>query len=427
MIKFDTTLGTYQPAFFQMEVDAGTSDHDKWSKHEWSVFFHEYVHFLQDCMTISGLNNIYCINEYIREIATNYAKKTPFYVPVQLIDNNNNVKLNRLLNNLTAGDNRKPFSPLTVCGVDVENYTDSVLMSAGVSFIQEVVLQTNQGECRFGCREIMESMAYILQRLCTNIDYKSPEYPYCAAEKVARYYSSNGFADNMLNVLALCDIALMTSNPGAVFVDYLYQIQQGQLTVSKPEDLYDDFYAKTCCFNGTEQTVIECFKGFSERAKNALKSYVDIEYINNTLYKWIDYTFDKALKIRENDRYFFLELARGGNSLKDNKKFIEIFNSIGSPLVKNINNKYFRFPSNPDYGDTFQYLCAISTIMDIFSGEFKCSMKDFCEQSSGKTEITVNQYCNNAPWKRCGDKQLCPVALILKHRKLASNEPVLQK
>ena len=426
MIKFDTTLGVYQPAFFQMEVDAGTSDYNKWSNHEWSVFFHEYVHFLQDCMTVSGLNNIYCINEYFREIATNYAQKTPFYVPVQLIDNTNNVSLNRCINDTIFGGQGN-HDILDVLNIVKDEFSNEDIKSSGINFLEIIILQTNNGECRFGLREIMESMAYILQRLCTKIDYKSPEYPYCTAEKVSKHICHNGFADDLLNIVALCDIALMTSNPGAVFVDYLYQIQQGRLTVSKPEDLYDDFYAKKCCFNGTEQTVIECFKGFSERAKNALKSYVDIEYINNTLYKWIDHTFDKALDIRENDRYFFLELARGGNSLKDNKKFIEIFNSIGSPLVKNINNKYFRFPSNPDYGDTFQYLCAISTIMDIFSGEFKCSMKDFCEQSSGKTEITVNQYCNNAPWKRCGDKQLCPVALILKHRKLASNEPVLQK
>ena len=300
------------------------------------------------------------------------------------------------------------------------------LKKAGISNFEYVTLETDCGQLGFGKREIMESMAYILQHLCTKMDYESPEYPYHAAEELAKFICHTGFEDNIFNIVALCDVALMTSNPGIAFITYLQRIASHDLNVIKAEDVYNDYYSRTGICNGVEMSPIEHYKMLSDWARRALKSYIDIPQISDQLNPWIDLVFDAGLQARLDDKYYFLNLGRYGYVMQ-NAYFIKMLNKVGSPLMQNNKNEFGRCVSNPDYGDVFQYLTAIWAIENIFNGEFECPLLNFCHQSKDQTQIVTNEKCINAPWKRCLDKDLCPVATIIKHRKLAHNEPVLIK
>ena len=66
----DDVLAFYKPAFFGMQVNVSAKELDfsKWdsiSEHDLTIFFHEYIHFLQDISTVWGVNNIYVYGEYI--------------------------------------------------------------------------------------------------------------------------------------------------------------------------------------------------------------------------------------------------------------------------------------------------------------------------------------------------------------------------
>lgn len=59
--------GEYYPAFFEMRLKVDSMiDLNICSDSDFSLFFHEYVHFLQDLMTTYGLTNCYYVGEYIQ-------------------------------------------------------------------------------------------------------------------------------------------------------------------------------------------------------------------------------------------------------------------------------------------------------------------------------------------------------------------------
>ena len=89
------TLGSYSPAFFKMSVNVdGDIDLNSMSPKEFSIFFHEYIHFIQDFTTAACCRRIYVYGEYIRQSViqiTNGGKDT-FQVPVMIPDIEHNGK-----------------------------------------------------------------------------------------------------------------------------------------------------------------------------------------------------------------------------------------------------------------------------------------------------------------------------------------------
>ena len=420
--NLNATLGTYYPAFFDLYLNTDKSMEKlsitAMTDVERSAFFHEYIHFLQDVSTTTGLFNIYVINEYFRLVATQYATQNPFVLPVQLRnDNFGNVQLNQHINLSIFGERREyPYSTVVITKIKQEDKATALSKSKGINRIPTIKFESHNEWWEFGYKEIMESMAYILQRLCTKA-YTSPEYPYLVAEKMAEFINST-FAKSLLNVLALCDVSLMTDQPGAYFVDYIQRITKEGRSIAKPEEIYDDFYSivGVDC-NGIQTSSLAHYTTLYNAAKQALKSYIAIPCIRQKLNKWIDMVFDIGYNIRDKYRYFFLELARDGD-IMSNKTFNAIFYTIGSPLMHNNKGAYGRFPSHPsDYGDVSQYLLAILPIVESFNnGKTECYMKPFCISSGRKTDDRCK-----TPWLKKCELRLCPVATIWKHRKLAAN------
>lgn len=427
-------MGTYLPAFFDLYLNTDKSMNglsiQVLSDAEKSAFFHEYIHFLQDVTSTCGLFNIYVINETFRLVATQCAIQNPFRLPANIHSNelSDNVLLNLYINKVTFGEERDyPYPSIKITQVAFDDAANATSKSKNINHIPIVKFQSFGTWWKFGYNEIMESMAYILQRLCTN-SYRSPEFPYMTAEKVAEFICPD-FAKDILNIMALCDVALMTNQPGAYYVKYISDIARGVKHISCPEDIYNDFYdiEGTDC-NGVQMSSIEHYTFLYKAAKQALKSYIAIPCIRCKLNKWIDLVLDTGYSIRKNRRYFYLELARGGDMLSNNT-FIKLFDSIGTPLMHNNHGEYGRFPGHPkDYGDVMQYLLAIYPIYNSFCNgvtdengkTIDCYMKAFCHSSGKRTDSLCV-----TPWKKVGDKQLCPVATIWKHRKLAKNNIVV--
>ena len=103
MNKLNTTLGSYLPSFFMMEVDFPFSSKDltapfyeKWI----SVFTHEYIHFLQDITTFVGLNNAFVYSEHIHGLVNGIYQhpKGNLAVPVSIPCNYANIELNQFVN-----------------------------------------------------------------------------------------------------------------------------------------------------------------------------------------------------------------------------------------------------------------------------------------------------------------------------------------
>ena len=62
------TLGFYEPSLFHIHLayDVKLDEWKNWPDEVLFTFFHEYIHFLQDLTTTSGLYNIFVLDEYLR-------------------------------------------------------------------------------------------------------------------------------------------------------------------------------------------------------------------------------------------------------------------------------------------------------------------------------------------------------------------------
>ena len=424
MIRYrDNILGYYVPSFFEMHINTMADDLTitQLSLKDRTVLFHEYVHFLQDFTTYFGLSKIYAYAEYIHEVVTQIYKRkeTLFEVPYELKDNHNNVLLNQQLIRLAEGDSEQAEQ------WQIEKIFDDIDKLPPNDSIPELPNKTildKDGECRiFGAFAITESMAYILERLCSPNGYeKSPDFPYRSAEIIANYYSS-AFATNLECVLALCEMSLMFSNPGVCFINTMESIKDGHLTFTTPEDIYNYFYKQEINSFSGQRTLIDSFVDLTNYVRKHLKSYVQgNDELFHNYYLWVDNLLNFALDWRKNDVSFILKMAR--EPIEKNNPWGYCVCKVGSPLMCNKKGHYFFIsPNGTNVTSELEYIKATSQIMQLFNNaEYKCGLYELCKKSQG---TTADENCISSPWKKCNDEKLCPYAILWKNWGLAKYSP----
>lgn len=420
------TLGYYTPAFFHINIGTNAS-FSQFSDRDFSIYLHEYIHFIQDTTTIYGLNNMYVYSEYIR-FAINSAYNSQnkhFNVPIlPTEDNEGNVYLNMKINNLTNGDNSEIKKIKDILSIDIINEPTGVFGSP-IDSIESVVVQCiddkdNDYVLSFGALSIMENMSYLMeQMLCTDYAY-SPDYPYSFVEKIIKKIYPE-FGTNRLNILALCDLSLQYSNPGKVLVQYLQEMLSNKWLPTSPEELYDEIYSRKNSINNKGEISLE--QNFTELAnmvKQQTQGYFNDPKIFTDIINWIEQLLNTATQLRFQNKYFILDIARGGN-VKTNKALKKLINKIGTPLISNNTGEcILSYPSQPE-GVELGYFSAIGQIISTFeNGNCNCSLHPICI----KHKNGVDNRCQSAPWKRSNDIKLCPFALLWKHWKLKDYEPI---
>lgn len=426
-MKRHKLLGYYVPAFFEMHIDTESEDMNinQMSIEDATVLFHEYIHFLQDISSYYGLSRIYAYSEYMHKMVNEIYSmpQGDFQIPMTLLCSNDNVKLNNDLIRLTEGDvGDKTTISITKINILEDKLKENVHLQA----IPSVMLEFSDDDiATFGAGAISESMAYLLERLCSPNGYKtSSEYPYMAAEKVASFYDEE-FAKDKLKILALCDMSLMSSNPGICFVKVMDSIQKKELSFASPEAVYDYFYEnKTAKVTGEKTILIDAFITLQNTVVQCLKNYLTIDEINTSYYQWIDLVMKFVIDWRKYDMYFLLKMARH-NQLFTNDCFGYCIKKIGTPLMSNnIRGCYFKIPigeEQTENGMDVEYFKAIYQIDTLLSkGKVSCDMYDWCCNSPLSTP---NDLCKTSPWLKISEKALCPYAFLWKHWNLSKYKP----
>ena len=421
--KLHQQLGCYVPSFFEMHIDTFRSEltPKKLPLPDATVLFHEYMHFLQDIATYNGIKSIYIYSEYFRSVVNRVIKQSPFHVPYTIPDNADNVLLNLEIQRKTEGDSCDK-NQLSICQID--SIEEELMPNNQLKSISSVVITDNDGDMfSFGSIAIMESAAYIMERLCSpNGVVDSHEFPYRSAELVADYFVA-GFSDNLEMVLALCDMSLQSSNPGNTFVNVMSGIKNGDISFKIPEDIYDYFYDMPATVVGQgAYNMMDAFELLLQTTKDSLDSYLIIPGSDTQYHRWIDRIVEFSLNWRKNDRYYLLSMARH-NDLLTNNMWGYAIKIVGSPLMSNNNGEYFKIP--PDghpVGMDVEFFKALSAVESLFSmGIVSCNMRQFC--SLPLSNVVVDDNCDQSPWLRCQQTQLCPYALIWRHWGLSGHYP----
>lgn len=416
--------GEYTPAFFEMKIATDEPiDVNNMSREQWSTFFHEYIHFLQDITTTYGLYHIYAIGEHILS-CVHQIKQMPlgnFDTPIDFEeDNQDNVQLQMDLYRLTNGerDDRKQF--LNTFNIKrIRNEKKSLRRNNTIDEVECVVMETDSGDLHFGAREIMESMAYLIQRTCFPETPEHYQFPYLSAWKVAAHYSKS-FAKSNGKVVALCEMSLMASNPGKVFVQIMKSIQSKRIKFQTTTDVYRYFDALKL-FDYQFQincTIYEAYQNTARYAFNHLHEYYQGEERFQDIMDWLARVHDFVLDIRENKRLIFKEIMNGGD-VSTNQTLREVINAVGGPLMKNNKGDYYQFSNTPN----LSMIKAVNTIYrDVFrDGVNVCDMHVWCRRSPNNNATSD---CYLRPWMRSSNAAtMCPFSALWRKWGLDGHNP----
>lgn len=427
--KLNKDLGSYIPAFYNMELSfpffSGVNALQTLKEKDLAVFVHEYLHFLQDITTYVGLNNAYVYSEYIHAAVTiaydeGLKNHGAFRVPIHITGNYGNVELNQQVNKVGMGDFEKENN---VFSIGIKTRLKNVkYANPFVTHLKEVIIKAGGGkQFRFGYMAIMESMAYMMEKMITKGSGQAADFPYSAAEMVVNEVYPN-FGKDKLNIIALCDMALQFSEPGKIFYQTLKTFKQTRYLPSKPEDIIDHFYITPCIQLGQPTMLLNGLIGMTFMVGNRLKEYLrgkEFSSYHNVVHTLLGFGLDQ----RVNHRYFMLDLARGGYAL-NNKTLQNTIRRIGSPIIKDSMNDYWHIPPMGVRRENYsiEYFPAILEINKFLKkGNDICEMYEWCEKSPNTQE---DLRCIDKPWTRCNDAELCPYAALWKHWNLAKFTPV---
>lgn len=416
--------GEYTPAFFEMKLATNDPiDVNNMSRDQWSTFLHEYIHFLQDVTTTYGLYHIYAIGEHILS-CVQQIKQMPlgnFDTPIDFEEyNQDNVQLQMDLYRLTYGerDDKKQF--LNTFKIKrIRNDKKSLRRNNTVNEVECVVIETEHGELHFGAREIMESMAYLMQRTCFPETPEHYQFPYLAAWKVAAHYNKS-FAKSRGKVVALCEMSLMSSNPGKVFVQIMQSVKSKKINFQTTTDVYR-YFEKLKLYDyqlHVNSTIYEAYHRTASYAFNHLLEYYRGENRFQEVMDWLTHLHEFVIEIRREKRLFFKEIMNGGD-VETNQTLKDIINAIGGPLMKNNQGDYYHFVNTPN----LSMIKAVNTIYrDVFrDGRNICDLHVWCLRSPGNN---ATNDCYLRPWTRSSNAEtMCPFSALWRKWGLDGHNP----
>lgn len=410
-------FGNYESSYFILNVPTEADlNIQEMGEQDFAVFFHEYVHFLQDITSFYGYMGIYAHGEYMRRAINDlYAMPQQVEMPLTLEEKGDYVQLNKDISTFSLGD-KDDLVFVEINNADRDIFIKQFPLTDSFNLPElHVKAATNRGqeEIVVGAYAIRENMAYLLERKCTTKYRTSFDFPYQIVEIIANTMCPNVLSE--LDLIALCDISLQCSVPGHGLYSILKAIADGNLVVKKTEEIYDFFFSKRTNFIGVNQSTSQALITAAAMAMDHLLSYVKIDLLNAEYQQWILYTLTAGVELRVLRPYFFLEMARWMRD-KNNRMLQYIAKNIGSPQM--VNSKGLRFQLATDRPICrFEYLEAVKEIENLFeNGERKCGMKSWCALSPDGAPI--DERCDKEPWKRCNDVQLCPYGLLWRHWKL---------
>lgn len=241
-----TSLGLYNPSFFKITLKTGEElpkedlDNPLASEITGAAFLHEYIHFLQDITTSSGLNNFCYVVEYIKWINYLYRTEDVLYPPYSPNDSKKPyLKENALVRDACTGSRKQiaPFSKIE----SAKLVTKKICKEFEDNFLEIECAQPSGAKQSYNIGEyaISECMAYNIDSyIFPGVLPAPPVFPYKIVNLIADYYCE-GLIDGKIKIIAICDACLMFNNPGHVLYLSLTSDKKDEYMKMSAEDIYD--------------------------------------------------------------------------------------------------------------------------------------------------------------------------------------------
>lgn len=418
-----SSAGIYAPTFFNMSIDTRESLQDilKLSPAAAAAFIHEYTHYLQDIATTYGLRNIIMVADFMKTVNMDQREsesrimKIPYQIdkakirgahyngPIQrLLTGTINKVRNGEIQEITKRIEKKEVPPQIKDIEVVEIY-----------FEKPYKVTFDLGSCA-----ITESMAYLIeQSIYPGVLPKTDDFCYYAAASVGEFIYPE-FANNPLNLIALCDASLMYGNPGAVFYDMLKKMKEEAFIPSSYVDIYHFVFASVQeAYALVIQHWNHIFNNHTQTAIFQLIDYFTIEAFEANK-AWIEFTLLHANMLRNEDVSFLVKMVEGG-PISGNPIFKNVFSRVGMPITSNSDGEAW-FATNAPNQEKIrsEFLWVVNQIYNVYINSRslrRCGLEQWCREGCKTQGIEdyTDYRCFENPWDRHKDaKLLCPFSQV---------------
>lgn len=436
---------SYTPAFFRMKIDlpVDLTDLNTLTPEVMSLYFHEYIHFVQDVSTIYGLMGISNTTYYVRDAASTIVQsgesrfKVPHKIKKRYGDHGfNNHKVWKYYRGSSINPKHRTIE------INSNPKIKSVKIDGNeLKYVQFRAMDMATGknfEFQFGGNIVTEGMAYLCEREGFKKAFEAngsifkvgDDYPYAICEKiVARIFPK--LAEYPLLIIALCDISLMGYNPGLLFIELLEHFKTIKLFEEQDGKIKDAVGFITYFY----ERGYEYIKGrqydlatMQHVVLHDMKAYFKDKCFEKNN-EWLETVFSRVYDYRSKIPQFITDfiLLCDDTGIQNNCIFKEFVNKVGSPMVINDNLEATYMPPDGFNYDEFSpsLLWAIHQMYLLFLDSQKklpCALMEHCKLSKDPN-IVVDKNCRNAPWLHASYSGLCPYGAVWKHWGMVGKEP----
>lgn len=384
-----------------------------------AAFIHEYIHFLQDITTRSGITIMSYLSKRVQQAAHiigNRKNDSKIFLPIkedsagiiqacseyssffQGSDASYRFKKLHHLDNMELEDE-------LIFKMLYDEYPD-LYPPETIKNLHCVKLTCNEGQDKYdlGSYIISESMAYLFESKMFFVEKRSNEYPYNICEMIVEKYCPHLF-DYKEIIIAICELSLMHEHSGEMFYKLICEIKSKKLNFASVSDFENYFFPMT--------------KHLMINFENEYSSFEeDIDFLYPTsipqtrsINSYVKQAIKNGIKYRKKGLF----IAKAAENSNRNGEINTWFQDLGLPLLVDKSQNAF-------FSSTFDAINILGpkALEHFFFEEHKeCFIYNIC--SNQKYNIFDQEICKNAPWKQINNKMLCPLALYLYHYEINPN------
>jgi hypothetical protein len=411
--------GKYLTSFLEIYIDTdkSLSNIACLNYEQQGTYYHEYLHYIQDVTTCSGLAKIWNSFDRFRQLVAFVQTPEMFEISVPLAgpivdEQKANIEFLKELRGSGQITDVEPEVADTYKINEVEYLIDPKIAeyfpgSNGTKVRLHLISKGLQNKVFvFGEAAISETMAYLLERKFYPNLNKLPRYPYEVAHGLVEFLYPN-LLQSQENLFALCDVALMHNMPGWAFVEILKKLKDECVNPKSGEEIIKfgyQFYERNK-WN---------FAGYMREADESLQ-HISEELFGNPHFEPTKRLFQASIErgriLREESPFAILNIYKQNKALSFS--FYKVFSFLGGPhAVNNLGHRFVRVPNGLEnladqvHPQHFRVIWQLNKFL--LEGTRSCTLYPMCV--AAENIVPVDDRCEYNPWRRSEDELGCPYA-----------------
>lgn len=429
---FEGGTNFYMPSFFKIKLSTSLNFEEIFGTDYEHIFFHEYLHYLEDILTSYGLANtskvLNCIKYVYHHVKSKEAAND--FILCRPVEFDSATKINCQLfgHYLQYQDETIELNDsIIVTNIETEEVQGGNYKGLNYKVKEYKVTLSNGSAYMLGAHAINECICHLLEKKVYNLTSKKI-IPYDLALLVWQYYFKDNqkLRDNITALLDLMEFSLQFFNPAEIFIETLNRMT-GK---TEPKIVYSqDFYNLLMRIwnSSSNEKSLDIYNNSMKVLINDINGTL-VSEIYDSYRKWLLQVLKDANEYRMNKNPVFSPLYNSLN--KDNAKtFLHdtftklgvppIFNDDGVIYIKDIMEEKKGICKPIPYISFFAAQGIIAVYEYLRSLNCGCNqdLKEACNHINESTNYTVyeiDEKCDSSPWEKNDLTKPCPFAAVWK-------------